>query len=97
MKLTEQQKEFFASMESTLDSSGWALMENGWRDEQERLESRVFFGAKDMNDVLEARVRYGLLKELLDMPEMIREQKETILNTEVDPEEVVTGGRRTYV
>ena len=47
MKLTEQQKSFFMDMETTLNSPGWARLQEGWRAEQNMLHEATFFNAKD--------------------------------------------------
>lgn len=85
VKLTPKQTEYFRSMESLFDSSGWSVLQQGWKQEQEALPDRVFFGAKDMTLVIEARIRYELLTELLGLPAQIESQKQQILDADEEP------------
>lgn len=84
-ELTAEQKEFYASLESTFNSQGWDLLTIEWTDELEVLKEQVFFGATDMVDVQAARVRYGLLNELVQLPQMIATQKSQIEEDENAP------------
>lgn len=74
-KLSAQQQEFYGSLENTFNTPGWALMVQGWKEERDQLPLAVFFNAQTMDDVNAARVRYGLLDELLALPETIEQQK----------------------
>ena len=78
MSLTPQQKEFYAQMENTFMTPGWGLMVQGWREEQEQLPTAVFFNAKTIDDVRAAKVRFGLLDELINLPETIAAQKTAV-------------------
>jgi hypothetical protein len=78
--LTPQQQEFYASMEMTFMSPGWALMTQGWREEQEKLPLDTFFNAKDMDYVRAARVRFKLLDELINLPATIAQQKLNVVD-----------------
>lgn len=78
--LTNDQKQFFSNMETTFDTVGWTLLRQGWKEEQDRLSDVAFFNAKSMDDVRESRIRYALLGELIDLPEQIATQKQTILD-----------------
>lgn len=90
-KLTPKQVEYFRSMELLFDSSGWSVLTQGWKQEQEALPDRVFFNAKDMTLVTEARIRYELLTELLALPAQIASQKEQALDAGAEPKEVTDG------
>ncbi len=81
-ELTDKQTEFFRSMESTFNTSGWTLLKQGWVEESEALSDLTFFNAKSMDDVQNARVRYGLLQELIALEDQIAAQKQSILDTE---------------
>lgn len=83
-ELDAKQKEFFRSMEATFDTSGWTLLTQGWKEEQAALSQMMFFNAKTMEDVQAARVRYGLLTELLQLPDAIANQKQAILDSDED-------------
>lgn len=82
--LTNEQKQFFSSMETTFDTVGWTLLTQGWKEEQGRLSDQAFFNAKSMDDVRETRIRFSLLGELLALPEQIATQKQAILDGEGD-------------
>ena len=84
MLLTDQQKEYFAAMENTFRTPGWTLLRQGWQEELDALAERMFFNAKTMEDVNQARVRYGLLNELLNLPQMIEQQRTQIEDVEED-------------
>ncbi len=83
-KLTAEQKVYFAAMEQTFNTEGWGLMSRGWKEEQDQLPERMFFGANTIEDMQNSRVRYGLLNELLSLPETIAAQKEAALAGELD-------------
>ena len=80
MELNSQQNEFFSAMEDTFRTPGWALLQQGWREEQQTLPERMFYNAKTVEEMGEARVRHGLLNELLSLPETIAAQKAQILS-----------------
>ena len=67
MQLTAQQKEFYTALEGTFRTPGWTLMVNGWEQERDSLADAIFHNAKTMDDVYSARVRYGLLNELVSL------------------------------
>jgi hypothetical protein len=69
MNLTDQQKEFYGALEGTYRTPGWNLMVQGWTQERDSLSEIVFHNAKSMEDVFAARVRYGLLNELIGLAE----------------------------
>lgn len=90
MKLNDEQQEYFAAMEQMFNTQGWTLVQRGWKEEQDALAERMFFNAKDMEDIVAARVRYGLLDELSKLPEMIERQKQAILTgADEEPENEV--------
>lgn len=80
MKLTPQQVEYFAAMEGTFNTPGWTLMRQGWEAERDGLYQIVFFNAKSLEDINNARVRYGILNELITLPEEISRQKQEALD-----------------
>lgn len=82
--LDTNQKQFFGSMEDTFRTKGWTLLTQGWRDEQQALPEMMFFNAKSMADIEAARVRYGLLNELITLPQTIAGQREQI--EQMDPD-----------
>lgn len=84
--MNTEQKEYFAAMEQMFNTSGWTLVQRGWKEEQDALAERMFFNAKNMEDIVAARVRYGLLDELSKLPEMIEAQKDALI-TGADSEE----------
>ena len=84
--MNTEQKEYFAAMEQMFNTEGWTLVQRGWKEEQDALAERMFFNAKSMEDIVAARVRYGLLDELSKLPEMIEAQKHAI-ETGADTEE----------
>ena len=79
-KLTAEQKEFYSSMETTFNTQGWGLMASRWKEEQDALRDRMFFGAKSMDDVVEIRIQYGILGELVSLPTLIESQKQAVLD-----------------
>lgn len=89
MKLNSEQQQFFAAMENTFRSPGWTMLANGWREDQKGLAEQMFFGAKNMEDVESARVRYRLLNELVQLPDVIAAQKTAILEDEGQDEDYV--------
>lgn len=84
--MNTEQKEYFAAMEQMFNTAGWTLVQRGWKEEQDALAERMFFNAKSMEDIVAARVRYGLLDELSKLPEMIEAQKH-VIETGADTEE----------
>ena len=82
MQLDAKQQEFFSSMEGTFITPGWALLAQGWKEEQDALPQMMFFNAKTMEDVEQARVRFGLLNELITLPQTITAQREQIESQE---------------
>lgn len=83
--LDSKQQEFFSAMEGTFNTPGWALLTQGWREEQEALPQMTFFNAKSMEDVDQARVRFGLLNELVNLPAAISHQRSEIENMDEEP------------
>jgi hypothetical protein len=83
--MDNRQKEFYANLEATFLTPGWDLIKRGWQEEQQQLAEVAFFNAKSMEDVEALRVRYGLLNELISLPETIEQQKLNLIN-EVDDE-----------
>ncbi len=82
--MDNKQKEFYANLEATFLTPGWDLIKRGWKEEQQQLPEVAFFNAKSMEDVEALRVRYGLLNELINLPETIEQQKLNLINGEVD-------------
>ena len=80
MQLTPKQVEYFAAMESTFNTPGWTLMRQGWEVERDGLYQIVFFNAKSLEDINGARVRYGILNELITLPEEVLRQKQEVLD-----------------
>ncbi len=80
MKLTDQQKEFYSSMEHTFNTPGWGLMSQRWKETQDALRDQMFFGAKTMEDVTEMRLEYDFLGQLLGLPDAMSAQKQTVLD-----------------
>jgi hypothetical protein len=78
MGLTDEQKTFYQEMENTFNTPGWEYMKQGWAEEQSQIPLAVFFNAKSIDDVKAARVRYGLLDELLSLPETLTQQRENV-------------------
>jgi len=83
-KLDSKQLQFFSSMEDTFRTPGWTLLTQGWREEQEQLPVTMFFNAKSQEDLEKARVRFGLLNELISLPQTIQAQRTQI--EEMDPD-----------
>ena len=77
-KLTNKQQQFYSAMEGTFRSPGWKLISDGWKEERDSLAQALFFNAKTMEDLSNARVRYGLLNELVQLPEVIAQQRANI-------------------
>lgn len=75
MSLTDQQKEFYGNLERMFESPGWALITQGWTEERDQLPMAAFFNAQTIEDIRAARVRYGLLDELIQLPDTIAQQK----------------------
>lgn len=86
MKLDSTQIQFYSSMEDTFRTPGWALLSQGWTEEQASLSDIVFFNAKSMEDVQTARVRFGLLNELINIPKTIQAQRDQIESMDEDPD-----------
>lgn len=80
MKLSPKQVEYFAAMEGTFNTPGWTLMRQGWEVESDGLSQIVFFNAKSLEDINNARVRYSILNELITLPEEILRQKQEVLD-----------------
>lgn len=84
--MNNQQKEFYANLEATFLTPGWDLIRRGWQQEQKLLPEEAFFNVKSMEDLEALRVRYGLLNELINLPDTIEQQKLDVLNSEVPHE-----------
>lgn len=80
--LTEKQKTFYAEMDVTFGTPGWAHLKQGWTEERDQLPLAMFFNAKSIDDLNAARVRYGLLNELLTLPETLIEQQRNVEQSE---------------
>lgn len=80
MELTTKQIEYFSAMESTFNTPGWTLIRHGWEEERNSLAERMFFNAKSFEDVSNARVRYGLLNELVNLPQTIEQQRQQLVD-----------------
>ncbi len=78
--MDNRQKEFYSKLEDTFRTPGWHLITQGWRDEQAQLPEVAFFNAKNMEDVEALRVRYGLLNELINLPDTIEQQKLNVVS-----------------
>lgn len=84
MKLTEQQIEFYAAMDSTFMTPGWSLLTKGWQLEQSGLAESMLFNAQSMDDINATRVRFALLNELINLPETIAGQKTQVEEMDED-------------
>ncbi len=82
--LDNNQIEFYGKLEQTFLTPGWAQMSAGWKEEQETLPLNAFFNANTFEDLRAARVRYGLLDELIKLPETIAQQKLNVINAAED-------------
>ena len=82
--LTDQQKEFYTALEGTFRTPGWNLMVQGWTQERDSLAEIVFHNAKSMDDVYSARVRYGLLNELISLASMHEGQRQQLETEDED-------------
>ena len=82
--LDNNQIEFYGKLEQTFLTPGWTLMAQGWKEEQDALPLNVFFNAQSFEDIRAARVRYGLLDELLKLPVTIAQQKLNVINAPED-------------
>jgi len=82
MQLTDQQKEFYASMESTFETAGWSLLTKGWKEEQDGLANTMLFNAKSMDDINATRVRFALLNELIELPTLLEQQRKAIIEND---------------
>ncbi len=92
MKLSETQTQFFTAMDGCFRTKGWTLLRQGWEEEQSLLSDRMFFNAKSMEDMNNARVRYGLLNELISLPATVAAQRTQIEEMdEDDPDGTFSG------
>jgi hypothetical protein len=82
--MDEKEIDFFIKMETTFDTPGWELMTQGWTTERDSLYENVFFNAKSIEEVNNARVRFGILNELIELPNTIRKQKDELINMDPD-------------
>jgi hypothetical protein len=87
MELNTEQQEFFRAMETTFETSGWALLEQGWTAERDALYEQVFFNAKDVEDIRAARVRFGILNELIELPRTTQRTKDETMDLETQEDE----------
>lgn len=79
MPLTQEQIAFFRDMEQTFMTPGWTRLVKGWKDEAEALPQIAFFSGKDMADIETARVRFSLLQELINLPEVLQARHQELL------------------
>jgi hypothetical protein len=80
MALTAEQREFYTALEDTFRTPGWRLMIQGWITERDSLPEIMFANAKTMEEVGEARVRYALLNELIQLSAFHEAQREQLEN-----------------
>lgn len=89
MLLNDEQKQFYGALEGTFRTPGWELIRQGWQEERDRLAEIVFHNAKSMDDVNAARVRYGILNELIGLAATIAAQRKHIENDVEELEDFV--------
>ena len=77
---TADENSFFMDMENLFNSPGWGRLQKGWQEEHDSIAEDSFFNAKSYEDVELARVRRGMLSELINLPANIARQKESILS-----------------
>lgn len=80
--LTDQQKEFYFSLEETFRTSGWKLITQGWQQEQKAIEGAALFATDEVSAIAANRERWKLLAELIQLPKTIESQKQAILDDE---------------
>jgi len=87
MELTDKQLEYFAAMESTFDTPGWAIISQGWQAELDSLPERVFWSDPEKFDktILEGRIRFELLTQLVQLPTSVAASKDEAIN--MDPQD----------
>ena len=74
--LTDEEKDFYMTMESLFDHPGWARLVQGWHNEVQLMPEQVFYNDKlDAVILAAARTRMQLLRELLDLPNILRQQR----------------------
>ena len=83
--LTNEQKQFYSAMDSLFRQPGWELLRQGWQAEADNLPNIVFFNAKSMDDVRDARIRHSLLRELLDLSSQMEKQQEHLISENPEP------------
>lgn len=86
MAITERDAAYYASMQRTFETTGWENLRKGWQAEVDSLPEAMFFNAKSMEDMVKARVRYGLLRELLDLPVSLETQYNALVDGDAERE-----------
>lgn len=79
VELSDGDKSLFMDMESLFEHPGWNRLVQGWHEETRMLPEAAFYNAKSMDDMLAFRVRMGLLRELLDLPNTLSNRKQELL------------------
>lgn len=78
-KLKPEQKQFFMELEALFEQPGWGHLVRGWKQELEALPMAGFFNAKTIEELEAYRQRYGLVQELLQLPETMAARKEVVI------------------
>lgn len=88
MPLSNEDKALFSDLEVTYNSPGWARLKQGWQEEMDNLPEAAFFNCKTLEDLHTYRVRYGLLKELVELPEDMEEARLALMEDKDESEHV---------
>ncbi len=86
MAISERNATYYTSMQRTFETAGWENLRKGWQTEVDNLPEAMFFNAKSMEDMAKARVRYGLLRELLDLPSSLEAQYNALVDGDDEDE-----------
>ena len=80
MKLTDEQREFYAKLEHTFNTDGWALLKAAWTAEREQIKEYIAYSATTIEDLIAARNRRDFLRELVELADTHETKKQSILD-----------------
>ena len=87
--LTDSQKQFFMELETTFNTPGWHRLKQGWQEELDSIPEATFQNAEDIEYVKEARIRWRLLQDLVDLPDEIEKQREALDSGDADEADLI--------
>lgn len=82
--LTDDERSYFYEFETMFNSPGWERLMNEYKNERDAVPEDIFWGAKNYDDVVQARTRLAVLMELSKYPDIIQSRKDVIIKERQD-------------